>query len=1113
MSIERIGKCFSFINRSLVLCVALVGFPAGVQAAVICVPNLAVDPSCTTSQPTIGAAITAATAGDTVLVGPGLYLENPTINKQLTLKASVPASEAQAGNSAAQAIIDGNGAETTLLVADGVSGVVIDGFEITNPTHKPGITTSPAGIRVQSDSAAGTTVTVHITNNVIHEVADPTRGTEAQAFGEAGILAFNIGAGSVISGNTIFDIRDSAPPTGGGESPGSGRAQAILVKSSNGTASGITIDSNILHDIQDVAIRFNGVSGATSADITDNAITTVGSAGTGFLSGIGIDHIGQGTVSGNRIADVTGGFGLGIEASGTTTIVGNSIENVVGGNGVTFPGAGILINTDAVSASDNLIRGNAIGVLVGSTVTAGTAVNGNCITGNSGGGLVNGSSSSVDATNNWWGCSAGPGNPGCDTVSDVGAGTTTYVPFSPSPNCSGCGSPRYVSTAGSDPGNDCLSSSTPCRTIQHAVDVACDGNVVQVAVGTYDEQVVIGKPLTVSGAGAGSTVVQPSSVAANTTSLSSGNPIAAILLVDGAADVGLTGFTVDGSVAAFGSCSPGYMGIFYRNASGAITSVDVTNIFHPSAPGCQAVIGIFVQSGGGGNADVAIDGCTIGNYGKNGITCNEGATTCTITGNTVVGRGPVPLGDAAQNGIQLGFGAVGSVLDNSVSENNYTPKSWCAGGVLVYLSDGVTVAGNDFSGNLCDLLLVTNGSTIDGNEIPAALDWPFSVMGGGNVVTTNYVNGSPFDGIYVDGINNTFECNRITNNGTAGVCAAGTCTSGDVGQPCSVDADCDVGSGIFFDNYAGPGTPNEVHQNTITGNIVGIDASQVAAPPDIDATDNWWGCAAGPGNPGCDTVTANVDASSPAPSEPLCVTCAGAGGDTDGDQVCDDFDNCVFDPNPGQEDGDLDGVGDVCDNCPADPNPGQEDGDLDGAGDVCDNCPTVANPGQEDVDLDGLGDACDDDDVAGLSVRVLTVKETTPGKSRWKAKAELDTTTSPGFANDATGGLTISVESTPGGVDTLVNSITFASGQCIPAKGHVKCKDPVTRSRAFFKHRSAPDFFVVRVNVRGQTFTQPLVGDTPLVLTIQMATNLIDRRDEIDNCSVKSAGLVCKEVP
>ncbi|MEE9615573.1 MAG: thrombospondin type 3 repeat-containing protein, partial [Anaerolineae bacterium] len=113
--------------------------------------------------------------------------------------------------------------------------------------------------------------------------------------------------------------------------------------------------------------------------------------------------------------------------------------------------------------------------------------------------------------------------------------------------------------------------------------------------------------------------------------------------------------------------------------------------------------------------------------------------------------------------------------------------------------------------------------------------------------------------------------------------------------------------------------------------------------------------------------------------------------DSDGDGVCDEDDNCVNTPNPGQEDADGDGIGDACDDCsdsdqdgvcdPNDncvntPNPGQEDADGDGIGDACDdctdsdqdgvcdpddNCVNTPNPGQEDADGDGIGDACDSD--------------------------------------------------------------------------------------------------------------------------------------------------------
>lgn len=392
---------------------------------------------------TIQRTVDISCPGETIFVDPGLYAESIVIDRPVSLLATSPATEANAGDTSAQAVIDGSGAIDTILVADGVSGVSIDGFEVTNPTHA-GADTGPAGIRVQSDDAGGATVDVTVTNNVIHAISDPTR-TQAK-FGEVGVLAFNVGAGTEIRGNTIFDLADAAAPTFPGESPGSGRAQGILVKSSNGAAGGVLIAENVIHDVQDVGIRWNSVSGTPSATVRDNRISAIGSAGLGGLSGLGIDHIGGGSITGNRISTVTGGLGVGIEVSGATLVRGNSLRDIAGGNGALppnfFPGSALLLLTDAVAVEDNLIDGNAIGITVAPSVAAGVRATANCIQGNGGGGLLNGSSSAVDAIGNWWGSPTGPGGdaPGLgDAVLDVAGGAIAAVPFATTAVCSQVG--------------------------------------------------------------------------------------------------------------------------------------------------------------------------------------------------------------------------------------------------------------------------------------------------------------------------------------------------------------------------------------------------------------------------------------------------------------------------------------------------------------------------------------------------------------------------------------------------------------------------------------------------------------------------------------------------
>ncbi len=241
----------------------------------------------------------------------------------------------------------------------------------------------------------------------------------------------------------------------------------------------------------------------------------------------------------------------------------------------------------------------------------------------------------------------------------------------------------------------CSVPSVSYPTIQSAVnDVACF--TINVAAGTYNEQVTVTRSdVTITGAGAGSTIIQPSIVTANSSSLFSGAPIAAIVLVDGATGITVEDLTVDGSTAAPSGCLPTYVGIFYRAGSGAIS-------------------GIFVQSGNGGpnlNANVVIDGNTVDKYGKNGITANEAGTAVTITNNTVTGRGPVGSGDAAQNGVQIGFGAHGKVTNNTISDNNYTPASFVACGMLAFNAGGSLgqTKTSIFSGNEQNVCTAGNG--------------------------------------------------------------------------------------------------------------------------------------------------------------------------------------------------------------------------------------------------------------------------------------------------------------------------------------------------------------------------------------------------------------------
>jgi len=146
-------------------------------------------------------------------------------------------------------------------------------------------------------------------------------------------------------------------------------------------------------------------------------------------------------------------------------------------------------------------------------------------------------------------------------------------------------------------------------------------------------------------------------------------------------------------------------GILFDGAGGSITNSTVTNV-NQGPSGCQEGNAVEVRNApfdsSGPDIEVLIDGNTVDGYIKNGITAN-GSVAAVITNNVVTGAGPVGVPLAAQNGIQVGFGATAVVLDNVVSGHDYTPDAWLACGLLFFEADGVKQSKNSSFGNEKDL--------------------------------------------------------------------------------------------------------------------------------------------------------------------------------------------------------------------------------------------------------------------------------------------------------------------------------------------------------------------------------------------------------------------------
>jgi parallel beta-helix repeat protein len=138
---------------------------------------------------------------------------------------------------------------------------------------------------------------------------------------------------------------------------------------------------------------------------------------TNCVTGIAVYGANNFTITNNTLSPLTGAGDYGIvldEIAASSSIIGNSVTNF---NIGIFVGDGSSNNT----FTGNTITNNDIGVQVdeyaGGTVPAGLVFHNNNFSGNTTKGFDNKETTSVNATNNWWGCAAGPGNTGCDSVS------------------------------------------------------------------------------------------------------------------------------------------------------------------------------------------------------------------------------------------------------------------------------------------------------------------------------------------------------------------------------------------------------------------------------------------------------------------------------------------------------------------------------------------------------------------------------------------------------------------------------------------------------------------------------------------------------------------------
>ncbi|MFN8588492.1 MAG: cohesin domain-containing protein [Candidatus Eisenbacteria bacterium] len=409
------------------------------------------------------------------------------------------------------------------------------------------------------------------------------------------------------------------------------------------------------------------------------------------------------------------------------------------------------------------------------------------------------------------------------------------------------------------------SASAPYQAVQAGVDNTLPGGTVQVAAGSYTEQVVVnGKNLTIQGAGRANTfIVSPVTLAASFTTPTNNAPV---VFLENSGDIRVRDLTVDG--AGRGNANYRFIGVGFWNAGGKVLDCDVVHVHDTPISGAQHGNGIYAYNNTGGPYAIEVGGCNVSDFQKNGITMNGAGLTANVHDCVVTGHGNIAY--TAENGIQFGFGAGGSVANTSVSGVFYTPNTTVGCALLAFGGPSLAVTG--FTATACQVGAYfenTNGSlngvTIGGNtsSVPATgvLVYDSNASLAARALSGGFTP-KPYSAVMAGGADDKSGAAPNAASSAPMVVSVGPgCLTGDGltnsmgvqvyggGGPLSCTlAGLEVTGWDYGVAAGGVNVTTTAHGNAFAGNLTAgwySDAGLVN-----DATSNWWGQASGPGGTG-----------------------------------------------------------------------------------------------------------------------------------------------------------------------------------------------------------------------------------------------------------------------
>jgi parallel beta-helix repeat protein len=361
---------------------------------------------------------------------------------------------------------------------------------------------------------------------------------------------------------------------------------------------------------------------------------------------------------------------------------------------------------------------------------------------------------------------------------------------------------RYVAPAptGNDSGNDCTTSTAPCATVQHAVDVADPDDEIRVATGTYTDvqartgitQVVyISKTVTIRG-GYTTAFTDPPNPEGNPTTLNAQEQ-GRVLYIRGNISPTIDGFTITGGDI---SGQGGGIAIYY---SSPILSHNIITNNHAAGYGG----GIGVSSGSPLLSDNTVISNSVTSYPSYGggiyvigrtaspvlsnnqiisnTTSNDGGgifiddySSPTLISNTIASN----YAPSDGGGIYIDFHSTPTLINNTIAHNTGRHGS---AGIMLYNYVEVTLTGNTIINNTTDydgggLSIYLSSAILNSNFISSntanygggLFISSSTVTLTGNIVTANTAQDSPYNGngggLYLTNSTATLTNNVVADN-------------------------------------------------------------------------------------------------------------------------------------------------------------------------------------------------------------------------------------------------------------------------------------------------------------------------------------------------------------